>query len=516
MTKLIDDIQSFDNARRVVEPIEYDFFHVKPSLPEHTSLAAIPKKDRENVFIRFLCASPPPCSYQPRPQYVDLASGMHVRQLVTTPYVTGIVTFNDELFLMYEHLGALEKICINIDRVVTNCTSYICCITTHQTCTFINTRDGTVACTLPKPITAVYAVHKIYYIVTCTKELFCFDPLFDETPLHVFDELCGRVGDLFINLYAVAVLTTDKRVWVYGSNKCISFITNGRGFLELQDCEGGLPCKVVLSLNAGAILLDNGKVWSWGSTLFGGTPRPGCIRGLPNPCEHVLSTANSTMAITTRGEMWMWSNAWFKVYDLIYSQYAMADRVSDLHLRPSGSIFSNHFGWLVLQPSGVLTLITDRIQNLDVMYGKNVNIISLPFGFVIHKDKTLVIYRSNLPPKRFDYVTYFNHTDRGLVIETAPSTVHFVPMGLNPESEYTFFIAGHIRASYMTVHSAIQFILITTTGCIYINDKSVLDLPCNTNIVDASITSTYVALLSDQKPSDKKTSSNQKISSTNP
>ncbi len=508
-TKLIDDIQSFDNARRVVEPIEYEFFHVKPSLVEHTSLA-VPKKNYENIFIRFLCASSPSplSSYQPQPQYVDLASGIRVRQLVTTPHVTGIVTFNDELFLMYEHLGALEKICIHIDRVVTNHTPYICCITTQQTCTFINTRDGTIACTLPKPITDVYAVHNIYYIVTCSKELFCFDPSCDDdsSPLHVFDELCGQVGDLFVNLYSVAVLTTDKRVWVYGSNKCISFITNGRGFIELHDCEGGLPCKVVLSINAGVILLDNGKVWCWGSTSFGGSPRPGCVRGFPNPCEHVLSTANSTMAITTRGEMWMWSNAWFKVYDLIYSQYAMADRVSDLHLRPNGSVFSNHLGWLILQPKGVLTLITDRIQNLEVVYDTSTNIISLPFGFIIHRDKTLVVYRSNLPPRRFDYVTYFNHTDRGIVVETAPSTVHFVPMGINPGSgsEYAFPIAGHIRASYMTTYSAIQFILITTTGCIYINDKSVLDLPCNTNIVDASITSTYIALLSDQKISSTK------------
>ncbi len=34
---------------RVVEPIEYEFFHVKPSLVEHTSLA-VPKKNYENIF----------------------------------------------------------------------------------------------------------------------------------------------------------------------------------------------------------------------------------------------------------------------------------------------------------------------------------------------------------------------------------------------------------------------------------------------------------------------------------
>ncbi len=364
MEKLINYISDYDNIELPVslDEIEYIMNHsynindcddndtLTHHLPKHNYIARIRNGETS---------------------YIELPSNIKIKKFVTTNSTSGFISTNNEFYILYDNIQYFEKIANHIKDCICG-TSVFLLITEKNTPLFINAADGNITDDTfwdTDSIKDIYTIKNKFIIKTHHNSLYMYDGCV--TCGFSIDELENNVQNVVVTLDTVNVLTIDGRVWVFGNKEHGAYITDGRGFIP-EICNA---IQVVRTIRAGAILTRDNKVWSWGDVRFGGSPRPTWVGGLDN-CEKLLNTATSIIAITLSGQLWAWSNEWFKNYSMIDSDYAVASCIrKEFTLNNIVQLSENKLSWI----------IRTRCNNIFYI-GKSIKQYTDLESFQIHKN----------------------------------------------------------------------------------------------------------------------------------
>jgi len=359
MDKLSNYMTDFDNINL---PIEMDEIEYIFPTPYHVDKIQDEIQLQHNYIYRQRESS----------SFIDLPSNVTVKKIVTTDTTIGFVSHEHEFFILYDNIQYFEKIANHIKDCLVNDGTFIL-ITEDDKILFVNASNGDIRDDmfwLSDCASVIYTVKGKIIIKTKSNSLYIYDSCVNVGfSISEIDEL---VRDVIVTFDTITVLTLDGRVWVFGNEEHGAYITNGRGFIS---CISNAK-QVVRTVRAGAVLTECGKIWAWGDVKYGGSPVPGFIKGLKGGYKNLLNNGLSIIAITENNQLWAWSNIWFKTYDLMYSDFAVASCI-DKKLVTSNimSILPNKISWLINTKCGLTYYIGNsiKIYNDFIHYKVNTN-----------------------------------------------------------------------------------------------------------------------------------------------
>ena len=443
MEKLSNYIKDYDNVVSVVNDDEYKYCNIKP-LTEPQLLCKT--KDSNKKFLVRIKTDNPEI-----PNYIELASNLNIKQIITTESVTGFVTSSGEFFMIYDGIQYFEKITNHIQYAIAG-ENIFCLITEKNIPIFVSTCNGQVIDDdfwLNKSIKTIYNIKNKFFIITECNCLYIFDGCVKMG--FIFDEIKHQVKDIVLTLDTVTVLTIYGKVWVFGDKEHGAYITNGRGFIPGINSAK----QVVRTIRAGAILTDDNSVWAWGSVLYGGSPRPGWVQGLKDNCKRLLSTSTSIIAITHANQLWAWSNEWFKTYSLPESDFAVAGCINS-EFNNFKFIKGNKTSWLVQTRNGQYHTIGKNMKLITIP-NADIDITKLDYGWLFISNKTGLLY-TDMGIKKIPNIFHISHFENKLLIQSLRK-VDMISIHHNGQVRNTInHIPGNIFTSYISDKHGFMYI----------------------------------------------------------
>ena len=457
MEKLSNYIKDYDNVASVVNDDEYKYCNVKP-LTEPQLLCET-KDSNQKFLVRVKSDNPE------MPNYIELASNVNVKQIITTDTVTGFVTTTGDFFMIYDGIQYFEKITNHIQYAIAG-ESIFCLITEKNIPVFVSTCNGQVIDDdfwLNKSVKSIYNIKNKFYFISECNCLYIFDGCVKMG--FTFDEIDHQVKDIVLTLDTVTILTIHGKVWIFGDKKHGAYIVNGRGFVSGINSAK----QVVRTVRAGAILTEDNSVWSWGSVLYGGSPRPGWVKGLKDNCKRLLSTSTSIIAITHANQLWAWSNEWFKTYSLPESEFAIASCINSA-FNNFKFIKGNKTSWLLQTKTGQYHTIGKNMKLFTIPNTTDVDITKLDYGWLFISNKTGLLY-TDMGIQKIPNIFHVSHLGNKLLIQSLRK-VDMISIHHNGKvGSVVNHIPGNIFTSYIS--DKYGFMYITDDCKVYHNTNQV-------------------------------------------
>ena len=457
MEKLSNYIKDYDNVASVVNDDEYKYCNVKP-LTEPQLLCGA-KDSNQKFLVRIKTDNPE------IPNYIELASNVNIKQIVTTDTVTGFVTTTGDFFMIYDGIQYFEKITNHIQYIIAG-ESIFCLITEKNIPIFVSTCNGQVIDDdfwLNKSIKTIYNIKNKFYFVSECNCLYIFDGCVKMG--FMFNEIEYQVKDVILTFDTVTILTIHGKVWIFGDKEHGAYITNGRGFVSGINSAK----QVVRTVRAGAILTEDNSVWAWGSVLYGGSPRPGWVKGLKDNCKRLLSTSTSIIAITHANQLWAWSNEWFKTYSLPESEFAIASCINSA-FNNFKFIKGNKTSWLLQTRTGQYHTVGKNMKLFNMSLNTDVDITKLDYGWLFISNKTGLLY-TDMGIQKIPNIFHVSHLGNKLLIQSLRK-VDLITIHHNGKvSSIVNHIPGNIFTSYIS--DKYGFIYITDDCKVYHNANQV-------------------------------------------
>ena len=458
MDKLSNYIKDYDNIASVINDDEYKYCNRMPILPPQL-LDGGDEAQKFLVRIKTDDIS--------TPNYIELASNLDVKQIVTTDTVTGFVTTSGEFFMLYDGIQYFEKITNHINYAIAG-ESIFCLVTNKNIPIFVSTCNGQVIDDdfwLNQQIKTIYNIKNKFYFITESNSLYIFDGCVKMG--FTFEEIDNQIQDMILTLDTITVLTIHGQVWLFGDKEHGAYITDGRGFIPGINSAK----QVVRTVRAGAILTEDNSVWAWGNVLYGGSPRPGWVKGLKDNCKRLLSTSTSIIVITHANQLWAWSNEWFKTYSLPESEYAIASCINKSfnHFK---SIKANKTSWIIHTRDDQYFILGRNMKQLRFprIPGIEPEIIKLDYGWFIVNNKVGLLY-TDIEVEKYTNVFHVSHLANKLIIQS----LHKIDMISINHIGKIHTIINHIPSDIFTSYISDKhgFMYITNDCCVYHNTNLV-------------------------------------------
>jgi hypothetical protein len=490
MDKLSNYIIDFDNIVSVVEEDEYKYCNTNP-IKEPVYL----KDDTsgQNFLVRI------DKDKKSEPNYIELASNLKIKQLVTTNSVSGFVTKDGEFFMLYDGIQYFERITNHIKYAIPG-DNIVCLITYKNIPIFVSTCNGQVIDddywhNAGKEIQNIYNVKNKFFFVTQCNCLYIFDGCVRMG--FTFEEIDNIIQDIIITLDTVTVLTVEGRVWVFGDKEHGAYITNGRGFISgIHSAK-----QIVRTVRAGAILTEDNSVWAWGSVLYGGSPKPGWVKGLKDNCYKLLSTSTSIIAITLAKQLWAWSNEWFKLYNLMESEFAIASCIDGI-FNNFRTIQANKTSWLIQNNMGEYYIIGKSMKKIklpDTVTADDIKVIKSNYGWLIIIDDIGVLYTDAVIEK-LEHILYISIKFNKILVQTIDH-VGVYDVDYTGNVDYTKNDTfNHISRSHVT--DKYGYMYVTDNFDVYVDGKKIYhnnDAIYKNGVVNYKEVVLYIQYMSEEK-----------------
>lgn len=472
MDKLSNYIIDFDNIVSVVDDDEYKYCNATP-IEEPVYLNADKNNSLggggggggsgmsdQNFLVRI------EKDKKSQPNYIELASNLTIKQLITTDSVSGFVTKEGEFFMLYDGIQYFERITNHIKYAIPG-ENIICLITYKNIPIFVSTCNGQVIDDdywhndSGKEIQNIYNVKNKFYFVTQCNCLYIFDGCIRMG--FTFEEIDNIIRDIIITLDTVTVLTTEGKVWVFGDKEHGAYITNGRGFISGINSAK----QIVRTVRAGAILTEDNSVWAWGSVLYGGTPKPGWVKGLKDNCAKLLSTSTSIIAITLAKQLWAWSNEWFKMYNLQESEFAIASCIDGI-FNNFTTIQGNKTSWLIQNKLGEYYIIGKSMKKIklpNTISLENLKIIKSNYGWLLVIGNVGVLYTDAIIEK-LENILYMSVKFNKILVQTVDPQSKLSVVGM-----YDIDYSGNVKYKQNDISTHISRSHVTNKyGYMYVTD----------------------------------------------
>jgi len=458
MDKLSNYIKDFDNIVSVINDDEYKYCNVKPI----TAPQLLKETDTPNQTQKFLVRIK--TDDMVTPNYIELASNLDIKHMVTTDTVTGFVTTSGEFFMLYDGIQYFEKITNNIHYAIAG-ENVFCLVTDKNIPIFVSTCNGQVIDDdywLTKKIKTVYNIKNKFFFVTDCNCLYIFDGCVKMG--FTFEEINFQVQDVALTLDTITVLTIHGKVWLFGDKEHGAYVTDGRGFIPGINSAK----QIVRTVRAGAILTSDNSVWAWGSVLYGGSPRPGWVQGLKDNCRRLLSTSTSIIAITLANQLWAWSNEWFKTYSLPESEFAVASCINKT-FNHFVSIKENKTSWIVQTREGQYFIVGKGMKQLRVPKGKAV-VVGIDYGWLILVDDIGLLY-TDVGIEKMTNILYMYKSGNKLLVQSHDKVSMYTINHLGRAQTVVNKIEGNIVYTFSS--DKCGFLYITDTSKVYNNTNMI-------------------------------------------
>lgn len=494
MNKLSNYIIDFDNIVSVVDDDEYKYCNTNPIEEPVYLKDEDATTTNQNFLVRINKHD------KSQPNYIELASNLKIKQLITTDSVSGFVTKDGEFFMLYDGIQYFERITNHIKYAIPG-ENIICLITRKNIPIFVSTCNGQVIDDdywhddNGKEIQNIYNVKNKFFFVTKCNCLYIFDGCVRMG--FTFEEIDNIIQDIIITLDTVTVLTTEGKVWVFGDKEHGAYITNGRGFISGINSAK----QIVRTVRAGAILTEDNSVWSWGSVLYGGSPTPGWVKGLKDNCAELLSTSTSIIAITLAKQLWAWSNEWFKLYNLAESEFAIASCIDGI-FNNFKTIQGNKTSWLIQNKMGEYYIIGKSMKKIKLPGAinlENINIVKSNYGWLIVIGDTGVLYTDAVIEK-LENILYFSVKCNKILVQTVDNVGMYdidYSGNVNYKQNYT---SNYVSRSHIT--NKYGYMYVTDDFNVYVDGKKIYhnnDAIYKNGVVNYKEVVLYIQYISEEK-----------------
>jgi hypothetical protein len=448
MDKLINYVTDYDNIELPIHPDEIEYILNRPYnididcieqniFPRHNYIARIRNKNLS---------------------YVELPSNVEIKKFVTTDTTSAFISTNNEFFILYDKIQHFEKIANHIKDCITGTSTFVL-ITENNGVLFVNAADGNITDDIfweSDSVVDIYTIKNKFIVKTRNNSLYVYDGCVYCG--FSIDELEHNVDTVIVTLDTITVLTLDKRVWVFGNPEHGAYVTEGRGFIPNINN----AIQVVRTVRAGAILTQDNNVWSWGDVNYGGSPAPTWVGGIDNRCKCLLNTSTSIIAITLDGQLWAWSNRWFKTYSMIDSDYAIASCIlPELKMDNIIELSENKLSWIIKTRCNTTFYIGKSIKkytdlNSFIIYNNDY------IWLLYDKYSQYLIFLNDEYFKTFENVTSVFSNINSILVESCKDKTRVYSISLSP--------FGEIQQTVRIMKGNIRNVLLTKYGNMYVSD----------------------------------------------